>query len=73
MAIDNKIGNFAPGKDFDALLVDITTGPIDFDAISNPPTRAAEDRLLELLQKFIYTGDDRNIKQVFVKGVPVVA
>lgn len=72
MAIDKKVGNFVAGKDFDALLVDIGRDPVDFDAISNPATKPRGDRLLELLQKFIYVGDDRNIKQVFVKGVQVV-
>lgn len=72
MAIDDKVGNFAPGKDFDALLVDVSADPLDFDAVTNPPNKAPEARLLELLQKFIYTGDDRNIKGVFVRGVQVV-
>lgn len=73
MAIDNKVGNFLPGKDFDALLVDISTAdPVDFDNITNPANKDPEVRLLELLQKFIYVGDDRNIKQVFVRGVQVV-
>lgn len=71
MAIDKTVGNFVPGKDFDALLVDIASDPIDFDD-STMRKKNAEDRLLELLQKFIYTGDDRNIKQVFVRGVQVV-
>ena len=72
LAIADKVGNFVPGKDFDALLVNIARDPIDFDATSNPPVRSPEQRLLELVQKFIYVGDDRNIKQVFVRGVPVV-
>lgn len=72
MAIDSKTGNFAAGKDFDALLIDLTTGPIDFDGVTNPVNKSPEARLLELLQKFIYVGDDRNIKQVFVRGVQVV-
>ena len=72
MAIADKVGNFVPGKDFDALLVNIARDPIEFDATSNPPVRSPEQRLLELVQKFIYVGDDRNIKQVFVRGVPVV-
>lgn len=73
MAIDKKVGNFVAGKDFDALLVDVSCDPIDLDEVTNPATKPPADRLLELLQKFIYTGDDRNIKQVFVKGESVVA
>lgn len=64
LALDNKIGNFVGGKDFDALLVDVSIIPIDiFDAPVEPT-----DRLLEQLQKFLYTGDDRNIVKVFVAG-----
>lgn len=67
------MGNFTTGKDFDALLVDVASDPIDFDGVTNPANKTPEVRLLELLQKFIYTGDDRNIKGVFVKGVQVVS
>lgn len=67
LALDDKIGNFIGGKDFDALLVDVSMVPIDiFDAPVDPV-----DRLLEQLQKFLYTGDDRNIINVFVAGKQV--
>lgn len=64
LALDHKVGNFAAGKDFDALIVDVSLPPIDlFDEPANDA-----DRLLEQLQKFLYVGDDRNITQVFVAG-----
>ncbi|GAB6026271.1 hypothetical protein CHUAL_012479 [Chamberlinius hualienensis] len=64
IGLENKIGNFEVGKDFDALLVDptVSDGPIDSFVNDNLKTR---------LKRFIYLGDDRNIKRVFVKGVLV--
>lgn len=67
--LDDVIGNFVVGKRFDALLVDIDCDPIDsFDCQSQDTD---EEQLLKCLQKFIYTGDDRNIIKVFVDGKQV--
>lgn len=63
---DNIIGNFVEGKEFDALIVDVDGGPID---VYDLPEKLWNDESeLTLLQKFLYVGDDRNIKEVFVKG-----
>ncbi|KAF7284512.1 hypothetical protein GWI33_022099 [Rhynchophorus ferrugineus] len=61
LAMDDKIGNFEPGKEFDALIidVDIKDGQIDYLIDCSP---------WEVLQKFIYSGDDRNILEVYVSG-----
>lgn len=57
--LDNRIGNFEVGKEFDALVVDVgNVGAIDILEENYSP--------LDLLQKFIYLGDDRNIVHVFV-------
>ena len=68
--MDKELGNFEVGKSFDALVVDVATEPIDkFEGVgSSDPVK----RLLELVQKFVYVGDDRNIGKVFVEGVQVV-
>ncbi|EDW81446.1 uncharacterized protein Dwil_GK11019 [Drosophila willistoni] len=58
LALDHITGNFAVGKQFDALLVDVSA--------LEQPTRSLN--VNELLEKFIYTGDDRNILKVFVAG-----
>ncbi|KAM3962128.1 guanine deaminase-like isoform 2-T2 [Aphomia sociella] len=66
LKLDDKIGNFDVGKDFDALLVDvyIKGGQIErYESIVS-----AEERDIALLQRFVYLGDDRNIVQVYVKG-----
>lgn len=62
--LDDKIGNFKVGKAFDALLINsskpgVMTMLEDWDS-----TRTMFD-------KFIMTGDDRNIELVFVNGVSV--
>lgn len=71
LALDNVCGNFVEGKEFDALIIDTSIYPLhnfgfynkeDYDKKSN------EVRLLEMVQKFIYVGDDRNIVKVYVAG-----
>lgn len=52
-----KVGSFEEGYEFDALVVDDSSLTI-FKELS----------LAERLQKFIYTGDDRNIKVRYVVG-----
>lgn len=67
--LDDKIGNFVIGKRFDALLVDTNCDPIDtFDVTE---VKTDEEHLLKCLQKFVYSGDDRNIIKVFVDGKQV--
>ncbi len=67
--LDDEIGNFVLGKRFDALLVDTNCDPIDTFDLQQPQTD--EEHLLKCLQKFVYSGDDRNIAKVFVDGKQV--
>jgi guanine deaminase len=59
-------GNFAPGKSFDALLVNVRQGH------GNPGlwgvNEAGKEELEALLERFLFCGDDRNIKRVYVQG-----
>ncbi|OAD58694.1 Guanine deaminase [Eufriesea mexicana] len=64
LAMDNQIGNFEVGKEFDALVVDIDVS----DGILN---NLQSSTLEEKLQKFIYSGDDRNIVEVYVNGCKI--
>jgi guanine deaminase len=70
LSMDHKIGNFIVGKEFDALLIDVYAGPTDNFELPKVLTASLslEDKFQQLLQKFVYTGDDRNIAKVFVKG-----
>lgn len=73
LSLDKVCGNFEVGKDFDALLIDVSVTPLDlFDV---PPikkmTGYSNTDLDELIQKFVYAGDDRNIQKVFIAGKQV--
>ncbi|XP_057663639.1 guanine deaminase [Diorhabda carinulata] len=62
LAMENKIGNFDVHKEFDALIIDMGINIEDYFIGCDPR---------EILQKFIYTGDDRNVASVYVAGVEV--
>ncbi|KAL3287648.1 hypothetical protein HHI36_002115 [Cryptolaemus montrouzieri] len=64
LRMDDKIGNFKEGKEFDALIIDADSENSSCDYLL--PVSP-----LENLQKVIFTGDDRNITSVFVAGVKV--
>lgn len=61
VALEHKLGNFEPGKSFDALIVD--TGLEDCINIAG---WEADD--LALVKKWVFMGDDRSIRKVFVDG-----
>lgn len=61
LGLDDKIGNFKVGKDFDALLIDVEVPDSPFDCFDADDSKDA-------VQKFLYLGDDRNIRQVYVAG-----
>ncbi|KAK4885749.1 hypothetical protein RN001_002020 [Aquatica leii] len=64
LVLDDVAGNFEIGKEFDALIIDLKAenATAEFYTKYTP---------LEMLQKFIYVGDDRNITSVFVGGKKV--
>ena len=64
LGIANRVGSFALGKDFDALLVETRSGAT-FDVFGRD---TPEDRF----QKFVNLGDDRNVRAVWVAGRLVV-
>uniref|UniRef100_H0YRE2 Guanine deaminase n=1 Tax=Taeniopygia guttata TaxID=59729 RepID=H0YRE2_TAEGU len=65
LGLDNVIGNFEVGKEFDALLINTKASDSPFDLFS-------ADEFEDTLQKFLYLGDDRNISEVYVAGKQVV-
>lgn len=62
--MDNQVGNFEVGKEFDALIVDTNVS----DGLLN---NLQSSTLEEQFQKFIYSGDDRNIIEVYISGCKV--
>ncbi|GFR86296.1 guanine deaminase-like [Elysia marginata] len=65
LGISDVVGNFEVGKQFDALLIDPDVKHSSLDVFS---TDTRED----IIQKFLFLGDDRNILKVFVNGSQVV-
>jgi len=63
LAIGDKVGNFKVGKQFDALHIDLH--------IDSPVHVLPDEDTLDMIEKFIMLGDDRNIVQVFVDGKDV--
>lgn len=68
LRLDDKIGNFEVGKDFDAQVIDVFANGGQIDSYEYTMEGNEHDRVLQLLQRFIYLGDDRNITQVYIKG-----
>lgn len=60
--LGDRIGNFVVGKEFDALVVDFGVQ----DGVMAPVEE--EDGIKGVFEKFLMTGDDRNIVSVFVGG-----
>ncbi|KAG0647808.1 putative guanine deaminase [Hyphodiscus hymeniophilus] len=62
--LDSKVGNFEQGKEFDALLVDVGGRDcINIDGF--------EEDDLALVKKWVFMGDDRSIRRVWVAGKEV--
>ena len=63
VGLEDKIGNFEKGKEFDALLVDVD-GVISISEWDGE----GEEGGLALVKKWVFLGDDRHIKGVWVAG-----
>ncbi|KAM4807970.1 guanine deaminase [Rhinophrynus dorsalis] len=63
--IDKITGNFEVNKEFDALLINPEAEDSPFEVLSEIPVE-------DMVQKFLYLGDDRNIVAVYVAGKCVV-
>lgn len=62
--LDDRIGNFAVGKEFDAL--EVHTIDEEYSGIMTPVEE--QDTISTIFEKWIMTGDDRNIAKVYVRG-----
>jgi guanine deaminase len=61
VSLEDKLGNFEPGKSFDALIIDVGLK----DCIN---TIGWENDDFALVKKWVFMGDDRSIRKVFVDG-----
>jgi guanine deaminase len=62
LGLQDRIGNFAVGKEFDAVLV---SSGADGSVMT---AREADEPVETTFEKFLMTGDDRNIASVYVQG-----
>lgn len=67
--LQNDLGNFLPGKLFDALIVDVYANP---QIPRGPDSVDYAEFLHNLLEKFIFCGDDRCVTSVFVQGKKLI-
>ncbi|WFD45363.1 guanine deaminase [Malassezia psittaci] len=67
--LDDHVGRFAKGYDFDALLVDPFLTQPGCSTPANPGLYVQKDEpLASILEKWLFCGDDRNIVEVYVCG-----
>lgn len=64
VGMKDKIGNFEVGKEFDALVVDVK-GVISVD---EQMWEAESGKDEDLVKKWVFLGDDKTVKRVFVAG-----
>lgn len=66
--MDQRLGNFEVGKQFDAQLIELSVkgSPVHLFDFALPKDRL--ERLNYLVQKWLFTGDDRNTTRVWVGG-----
>jgi guanine deaminase len=62
-SLEDRVGNFVVGKDFDALVVGTQGGDQGIMTMVEE-----HDSLETVFEKFVMTGDDRNILEVYVQG-----
>jgi guanine deaminase len=77
LGLEEKIGNFKVGKQFDAIVVDTSfsmTKPMLMDNTDPAPGMDVfeHDDHWAIFEKFIYLGDDRQMTKIYVDGEPVV-
>ncbi|KAJ2954747.1 hypothetical protein O0L34_g3050 [Tuta absoluta] len=66
--LEDKIGSLDVGKELDALLVDVYAPDGAIDRYSYSVDASREQHAVSLVERFVHLGDDRNIRQVYVKG-----
>lgn len=65
--LEDKVGNFVEGKEFDALEIH-AIGPDPYSSLGMMSPIEDDDSIHVIFEKFLMTGDDRNIAKVYVAG-----
>ncbi|KAL2833347.1 hypothetical protein BDW59DRAFT_138502 [Aspergillus cavernicola] len=63
LCLEDRVGSFEAGKELDAVWVSTTTG---LQSAMTP--REDGDSLRRVFEKYVMTGDDRNVAHVYVRG-----
>ncbi|KAF9926356.1 hypothetical protein BGZ65_007324 [Modicella reniformis] len=64
MELQDTIGNFEVGKEFDAILVNTTADNTPLDVFEH-------DEIETKFEKYLFVGDDRNNEKIYVQGKEV--
>lgn len=62
--MERSIGNFEVGKGFDALIVDVE----DVTSVDSRMWQSGSEQDEALVKKWVFLGDDRTIRKVYVQG-----
>lgn len=75
--LDDKLGNFEPGKEADFVALDWTAGQRAMDwhqsLLTDPAGPASMDEAAELLFAMMMVGDDRNVAETWLMGTKAYA
>lgn len=76
--ISSRTGSLEPGKAFDALIASVRSDAgnpgvwgIDWDeelGVTAASQKTEEELLEGMLERFLFCGDDRNVRKVYVQG-----
>lgn len=79
LEIDNKVGCFKKGLKFDCQLINLNceNSNVDIFSFQNPKwgklsKNESMQKFSDLIDKWLFNGDDRNISQVYVNGRKVI-
>jgi guanine deaminase len=64
IGLQDHLGSFGPGKQFDAILV--SSAPPVYDIF--PEAQRGPSSLKTDFERFVNLGDDRNVRKVYVRG-----
>lgn len=67
LSLDDKLGNFEPGKEADFIVLDLHATPLMATRTSRFPAQSLED-LAEKVFGLIMLGDDRAVQAVYIAG-----
>ena len=66
--LENDIGSFALKKSFDALVVKVSPEVDNPGLFPNVKEDQGVNKYRDMLERFLFCGDDRNILKVYVQG-----